>query len=217
MLSAAHVLAMDSKNLLDVIDGVRIRHGLATYLPSKHSAVWSYPWQSTPELALNAWWITVEEPTNDKAVHMRIWDVYLVFTLFLFVCLITGTIIRKLWPSKMLAGKAFMKSKDYTFFFFSFLFLSTVTSEKGNQGGNRCFLISIDDYTETRVHFLLRCLWSRWRPQPLLLLRLGVYIIVSTTRPLCDCYRYLEVMTQVVVRRVFLFHKTHHKWVSDVR
>ncbi|XP_042881295.1 uncharacterized protein LOC122258969 isoform X2 [Penaeus japonicus] len=39
MLSAAHVLAMDSKNLLDVIDGVRIRHGLATYLPSKHSAV----------------------------------------------------------------------------------------------------------------------------------------------------------------------------------
>ena len=39
MLSAAHVLAMDSKNLLDVIDGVRVKHGLATFLPAKHSAV----------------------------------------------------------------------------------------------------------------------------------------------------------------------------------
>ncbi|XP_068225529.1 focal adhesion kinase 1 isoform X3 [Palaemon carinicauda] len=39
MLSAAHVLAMDSKNLLDVIDGVRVKHGLATYMPSRHSAV----------------------------------------------------------------------------------------------------------------------------------------------------------------------------------
>lgn len=39
MLSAAHVLAMDSKNLLDVIDGVRVRHGMATFLPTKHSAV----------------------------------------------------------------------------------------------------------------------------------------------------------------------------------
>ncbi|CAL4066426.1 unnamed protein product [Meganyctiphanes norvegica] len=37
MLSAAHVLAMDSKNLLDVIDGVRIKHGLATFLTNKHS------------------------------------------------------------------------------------------------------------------------------------------------------------------------------------
>ncbi|XP_064091758.1 uncharacterized protein LOC135205295 isoform X2 [Macrobrachium nipponense] len=38
MLSAAHVLAMDSKNLLDVIDGVRVKHGLATYMPTRHSA-----------------------------------------------------------------------------------------------------------------------------------------------------------------------------------
>lgn len=39
LLSAAHVLAMDSKNLLDVIDGVRVRHDLAAFLPNKHSAV----------------------------------------------------------------------------------------------------------------------------------------------------------------------------------
>ncbi|KAG7153494.1 Focal adhesion kinase 1-like [Homarus americanus] len=39
LLSAAHVLAMDSKNLLDVIDGVRVRHDMAAFLPNKHSAV----------------------------------------------------------------------------------------------------------------------------------------------------------------------------------
>lgn len=123
MLSAAHVLAMDSKNLLDVIDGVRIRHGLATYLPSKHSAVWSYPWQSTPELALNAWWITVESPQMTKQ-FIRKYEMYIWYSLFSYLCvLVTGTIIRKLWPSKMLAGKAFVKSKDYFFFFHSFFFL----------------------------------------------------------------------------------------------
>ena len=40
MLSAAHVLAMDSKNLLDVIDGVKIKHGLVTFLTNKHSKMW---------------------------------------------------------------------------------------------------------------------------------------------------------------------------------
>ncbi|XP_069194892.1 focal adhesion kinase 1 isoform X3 [Procambarus clarkii] len=39
LLAAAHVLAMDSKNLLDVIDGVRVRHDMAAFLPNKHSAV----------------------------------------------------------------------------------------------------------------------------------------------------------------------------------
>nr|XP_053652812.1 uncharacterized protein LOC128702557 isoform X4 [Cherax quadricarinatus] len=39
LLAAAHVLAMDSKNLLDVIDGVRVRHNMAAFLPNKHSAV----------------------------------------------------------------------------------------------------------------------------------------------------------------------------------
>ena len=31
MLAASHVLAMDSKNLLDVIDEVRMTHGLAKH------------------------------------------------------------------------------------------------------------------------------------------------------------------------------------------
>lgn len=66
MLSAAHVLAMDAKNLLDVVDSVRLRY--PNVFPSNTTKQPDEPNQSTPRKCQNV-------AATDHSPIFRTWHI----------------------------------------------------------------------------------------------------------------------------------------------